>query len=182
MRKGGSNWVDGEKFFNREMDLEVLAERVREGTHTLLTAQRRMGKTSLVRELQRQLAETGDFEVVFVDLEAATDPADAIAEIGVQAKSVGAAWDRIVTGFANLVRSAGDRIEELSVADLKVKLRAGIDVGNWTHKGDAILTALADSSRPVVLAIDELPLLVNRLLKDEVGVSRRRGSRKQMRF
>ncbi len=169
MRKGGSNWVDGENFFNREMDLEVLAERVREGTHTLLTAQRRMGKTSLVRELQRQLAETGDFEVVFVDLEAATDPADAIAEIGVQAKSVGAAWDRIVTGFANLVRSAGDRIEELSVADLKVKLRAGIDTGNWTHKGDAILTALADSSRPVVLAIDELPLLVNRLLKDEVG-------------
>ena len=169
MQKGGSNWVDGENFFDREPDLEALEERVREGTHTLLTAQRRMGKTSLVRELQRRLAESGEFEVVFVDLEGAFDPADAIAEIGVQALPVHAAWDQIMTRFANLLRSAGDRIEELSVADLKVKLRAGIDVGNWTQRGDTILAALAESGRPVVLAIDELPILVNRLLKDETG-------------
>ena len=58
IRKGGSNWVDGENFFDRKTELEALEERVREGTHTLLTAQRRMGKTSLVRELQRRLAET----------------------------------------------------------------------------------------------------------------------------
>ena len=102
IRKGGSNWVDGENFFDRKTELEALEERVRGGTHTLLTAQRRMGKTSLVRELLRRLAETGEFEVVFVDLEAATDPADAIAEIGVQAKPVRAAWDRIKTSFTNL--------------------------------------------------------------------------------
>ena len=169
MRKGGSNWVDGENFFDRRAGLEALEERVREGTHTLLTAQRRMGKTSLVRELQRRLAEKGEFEVVFVDLEAATDPADAIAEIGVQTKPVRAAWDRIMTGFTSLVKSAGARIEELSVADLKVKLRAGIDAGNWPQRGDTIFSALAECDRPVVLAIDELPILVNRLLKDETG-------------
>ena len=169
IRKGGSNWVDGENFFDREAELEALEERVREGTHTLLTAQRRMGKTSLVRELQRRLAETREFEVVFADLEAATDPADAIAEIGVQAKPVRAAWNRIKTSFANLVRSAGGRIEELSVADLKVKFRAEIDAGNWPQRGDAILSALAEGGRPVVLAIDEMPILVNRLLKDEMG-------------
>ena len=169
IRKGGNNWVDGENFFDREAALEALHERVRDGTHTLLTAQRRMGKTSLVRELQRRLAETGDFEIVFVDLEAATDPADAIAEIGVQAKPVRAAWDRIKAGFANLMRNTGDRIEELSIADLRVKLRAGIDAGNWPQRGDAIFAALAEIDRPVVLAIDELPILVNRLLKDEAG-------------
>ena len=169
IRKGGSNWVDGANFFDRETELEALQERVREGTHTLLTAQRRMGKTSLVRELQRRLAETGQFEVVFVDLEASTDPADAIAEIGVQTRPVQAAWARVKTSFANLVRSAGGRIEELSVADLKVKLRAGIDAGNWPQRGEAIFAALAASGRPVVLAIDELPILINRLLKDETG-------------
>ncbi len=169
MRKGGSNWVDGENFFNRRAELEALEERVREETHTLLTAQRRMGKTSLVRELQRRLAEKGEFEVVFVDLEAATDPADAIAEIGVQTKPVRAAWNQIMTGFVSLVKSAGARIEELSVADLKVKLRAGIDSGNWPQRGDTIFSALAECDRPVVLAIDELPILVNRLLKDGTG-------------
>ena len=177
IRKGGSNWVDGANFFDRKSELEALEERVREGTHTLLTAQRRMGKTSLVRELQRRLAETGDFEIVFVDLEAASDPADAIAEIGVQSKSVRPAWDQIKTRFANLVRSAGDGIEELSVADLKVKLRAGIDAGNWPQRGDAIFAALAECGRPVVLAIDELPILVNRLLKDETGRATPEGTR-----
>jgi len=69
------------------------------------------------------------------------------------------ALDRITTGFANLVRSAGGRIEELSVADLKVKLRAGIDAGNWPQNGDAIFAALTESGRPVMLAVDDLPIL-----------------------
>ena len=169
MQRGGSNWVDGGNFFGREAELEVLEERVREGVHTLLSAQRRMGKTSLVRELQRRLAETGEFEIVFVDLEAAASPADAIAELGVQTRHVRGAWDRIRTSFVSLVRNAGSGIEELSAAVLKVKLRAGIDAGNWRKRGDAIFAALAESVRPVVLAIDELPIFINRLLKDDRG-------------
>ena len=79
------------------------------------------------------------------------------------------AWDNIKKTFANALREAGGRVEELTVADLKVKLRAGIDAGNWPERGDAIFAALAAEGRPVVLAIDELPILVNRLLKDETG-------------
>ena len=167
LRKGGSNWVEGDRFFNREIELEALEERVRDGTHTLLTAQRRMGKTSLVRELLRRLAGGGEFETVFVDLEATADPADAVAEMGVRAKAVHRAFDQVKASFANVLKAAGGRIEELSLADLKVRLRAGIDAGNWPQKGDAIFTVLAESRRPVVLAIDELPILVNRLLRGD---------------
>ena len=167
LRKGGSNWVEGDRFFDREIELEALEERVRDGTHTLLTAQRRMGKTSLVRELLRRLADKGEFETVFVDLEAAADPADAIAEIGVQARPLRGTWERIAGNFANVLKGVGDRIEELSLADLKVKLRAGIDAGNWPQRGDAVFAALGSSEQPVLLAIDELPILVNRLLKDD---------------
>ena len=131
LKKGGSNWVEGEKFFNREFELEALEARVREGTHTLLTAQRRMGKTSLVRELLRRLGKTNDFDTVFVDLETAMNPADAVAELGIQAKSVQDAWGRIKANFANALKGLGDRIDESSIADLKVNLRAGIDAGNW---------------------------------------------------
>ena len=166
LRKAGGNWVDGDRFFDREVELEALAERVRHGGSTLLTAQRRMGKTSLVRELLRRLRETGEFEPIFVDLEAARDPADAIAEIGVQAKEALGAWVRVKRVFANVLQQV-DRIDELAVADVKVKLRAGIDAGNWQQRGDAVLGALAESDRPVVLAMDELPILVNRLLKGD---------------
>ena len=165
LRKAGANWVDGDRFFDREGELEALAERVSDGTHTLLTAQRRMGKTSLVRELLRRLEQEGRFETVFVDLEDAATPADAIAEIGARSRSVQGAWPRIKSGFANALREAGDRVDLVTIAEVQVKLRAGIDTGNWRQKGDEVFAALAESDRPVVLAIDELPILVNRLLK-----------------
>lgn len=167
LRKAGGNWVEGDRFFDRETELEALEERARDGTHTLLTAQRRLGKTSLVREMQRRLADTGEFETVFVDLEAAAGPADAVAEIAVQARPLQGAWRGIMTGFRNVLREAGERIEELAIADMRVRLRAGLNAGNWPQKGDAVLDALAASDRPVVLALDELPILVNRLLKDD---------------
>lgn len=163
--KAGANWVDGDRFFDREAELAELRERVQNGAHTLLTAQRRMGKTSLVRELLRQLEDEGNFATVFVDLEAANDPADAVAEIAIRAKPVQTAWRRIGSFFANHLRDVRDHIDEVAVSELKVKLRAGIDAGNWQHQGDQVVAALASSERPVVLAIDELPILVNRLLK-----------------
>ena len=69
LKKAGANWVEGDRFFDREVELEALAERVRNGTHTLLTAQRRMGKTSLVRELLRRLDEEGRREATLEDVE-----------------------------------------------------------------------------------------------------------------
>ena len=168
LRKAGGNWVEGDRFFDRETELEALTERVRDGTHTLLTAQRRMGKTSLVRELLRRLKVEGRFETIFVDLEGASTPADAIAEIGFQSRSAQGAWGRIKSLFANVLPAEveiGGRVPALADADLRVKLRAGVDAGNWRHKGDEVFAALAGNGRPVMLAIDELPILVNRLLK-----------------
>ena len=166
LKKAGSNWVDGDRFFDRDAELDVLTARVENGTHTLLTAQRRMGKTSLIRELLRRLRAEGRFETVFVDLEDATTAADAVVEIGVESRHVHGAWDRIKAGFANILGEIEERIDTLSVAEVRVKLRAGIDPGSWRQKGDAVCAALAKSERPVVLALDELPILVNRMLKD----------------
>ena len=166
LKKADGKWVDGDEFFNRDAEIEALVERVGNGTHTLLTAQRRMGKTSLVRELLRRLADEGRFETIFVDLEAASVPADAVAVIGVE--SAQGAWGRVKLLLANTlsaVAGIGGRVPALAGADLLVKVRAGVNAGNWRHKGDRLFGALAGSKRPVVLAIDELPILVNRLLK-----------------
>ena len=165
LRKAGANWVDGDRFFDREAEIEALTERVHDGAHTLLTAQRRMGKTSLVRELLRRLDAEGDYETLFVDLEAANDAADAVAEIAVQARPIRSAWARISSNFANRMRDIRHHVDELALSELTVKLRAGMDAGNWQHSGDQVFEALARNDRPVVLAIDELPILVNRMVK-----------------
>ena len=165
LKKTTGMWVSGAAFFDREFDLDRLDARVRNGTHTLLTAQRRMGKTSLVRELFRRLDDEGSFETVFVDLEGAATAADAVAEIVVQARSVHGVWTRLKTRAASLVPSIRDAVDEVGVSELRVKLRAALDPGSWRPKGDAVFAALAENERPVVLALDELPMLVNRLLK-----------------
>ncbi len=171
LEKAGGNWVEGEdRFFDRDTEIEALTERVRDGTHTLLTAPRRMGKTSLVRELLRRLKDAGDVETIFVDLEDASTPADAIAEIGFQSRAAQGAWGQIKSLFANVLPGEveiGGRVPVLTDADLRVKLRAGTDAGNWRRKGDEIFEALAGNGRPVALAVDELPILVNRLLKGD---------------
>ena len=168
LRKAGGNWVEGDRFFDRDAEIEALTERVADGTHTLLTAQRRMGKTSLVRELLRRLTDEGRCETIFVDLEDASVPADAIAEIWFQSISAQGSWGRVKSLLANTL-SAVDRIVRRIPApageDLWMQIRAGIDAGNWRHKGDRLFAALAEGERPVVLAFDELPILVNRLLK-----------------
>ena len=166
LQKAGANWVNGERFFNRENELAYLRERVREGTHTLLTAQRRMGKTSLVRELLRQLQAENEYETVFVDLEGAESAADAIAEIAAQAGLVRSLWQKVTGIFSNVLQGLNQRVEEVGVLQLKLKFRAGLNEGNWQHHGDQVWAVLANSDKPVVLAIDELPILLNRLLKE----------------
>ena len=165
LRKAGGDWVAGDQFFDRDIEIEALTERVEDGIHTLITAQRRMGKTSLVRELLRRLDERGDYETVFVDLEDASSAADALVEIAAASKKTGSMWTRVGNWVARTSKAAGDRIDELGVSELKIKLRADIDAGRWQLQGDALFASLAKCDKPVVLAIDELPILVNRLLK-----------------
>ena len=159
LRKAGANWVVGDRFFNREGELDALMERVDDGNHTLITAQRRMGKTSLVRELLRRLDESGRYETLFVDLEGALDAGDAIAEIAFEAKSIQAMWPQILGQFSNFIQSFGNRVDAVSLsaaalADIKVQIRGGVTSGNWRENGNRIFESLARSEKPVVLAID----------------------------
>ena len=59
MRPTAGRWVSGDDFFDREPELRVLESHVRNRNHILLTGQRRMGKTSIARELGRRPAALG---------------------------------------------------------------------------------------------------------------------------
>ena len=47
-------WVQDDRFWGRELELELFETGLEEGNNYLLVAQRRMGKTSLMRETARQ--------------------------------------------------------------------------------------------------------------------------------
>ena len=46
LKKAAPNWVDGDRFFDPKAEIDVLTDRVRNGTHTFLTAAR-SGKVRL---------------------------------------------------------------------------------------------------------------------------------------
>ena len=66
MRPTVGRWVSGEDSFDREGELRVLESHVRGRNHLLLTGQRRMGKTSIARELGRRLE--GQYEELVSDI------------------------------------------------------------------------------------------------------------------
>ena len=123
MRSSTGRWVSGSDFFDREHEIEVLKARVRDRNHLLLTGQRRMGKTSILQELGRRL-ESDDWIFLFVDVEGATCPEDAIASIAQAAHAVRPVAVRVAS---DMKRWLTDSVDEISAFDFGVKFRAGLD-------------------------------------------------------
>ena len=150
MRLATGRWVSGDDFFNRESELQVLDARVRAGNHTLLTGQRRMGKTSIVRELGRRL-QLEEWVVLFTDVEGATCAEDVIADI---AQALHPVASRVATGL----RWFTENVEEVSALEFRVKIRAGLNAGNWRRRGEQLIRECALRGQRVLLVIDELPI------------------------
>ena len=170
MRSATGRWVSGADFFDREPELRILENRVQEGNHVLLTGQRRMGKTSTIRELARRLTESGAWVTLFTDVEDATCPEDVIADIARAAYPVRPIMSRL-GDLAGLGRRAAEAVEEIGVSGFRLKIRAGLDAGNWRRHGERLLGACVENERRVLLVIDELPIFLQRMLRAEDGAT-----------
>lgn len=160
LKRATGNWVVGDQFWNREVELSLFIERLCEGAHLLLTAPRRIGKTSLLKEVARRLQ--GRFLCLYVDLQKAESPSDAVVELSLAAHDYKPAWDRILSVFQHALK---ETVEAVKIKDLSVVLRSGLTTDNWQSKGDELFQILAEQDQPVVLFFDEVAILVNRLLR-----------------
>lgn len=171
LKQAYGNYVEGDRFWDREKDIELLINKLVDGAHILLVAQRRMGKTSLMKEVKRQL--NTRFACLFVDLQKASSAEDAIVEISLALQPYNSLWGKTKNLFSNALNKFAGGIEELNLGEIGIKLRAGLTSGNWSEKGDSVFSILAEADRPVLLLIDEVPLMVNRILKgDDFRITR----------
>jgi hypothetical protein len=167
LKQAHGNWVEGSKFWGREAEIELLTGKIREGAHVLLIAQRRMGKTSLMHEVARQMTEKGLFTCLFVDLQGSASAEDAIVKLSLSTKPVAKLWEKTKNVFRNALSTFKDTIDILNVGEIGVTLRAGLTAGDWREKGDQLFEALAAADKPVLLLLDEVPILINRILKGD---------------
>lgn len=168
MNSATGRWVSGDDFFDRKRELQILETRVRDRNHVLLTGQRRMGKTSIVQELGRRLEADG-WIFLFVDVEGADCSEDAIAEIAKAVHEIRTIASRFAAGLKRIIT---ERIEEVSAAEFRVKIRAGLNEGNWRRHGEELFRACAEHDRPVLLVIDELPIFLKRMFKEDDNAQR----------
>ena len=163
MRSSTGRWVSGDDFFDREAELRILESRVRDRNHVLLTGQRRMGKTSILRELGRRLEADG-WIFLFVDVEGATCAEDAIADIARAVHPVRPVASRFAL---DMKRWVSENIDEISAFDFGVKIRAGLDAGSWRHHGETLFRVCGAQEQPVLLVIDELPIFLKRMFHND---------------
>lgn len=165
LKQAYGNSVTGEHFWGRDEEIALFLERIDAGAHQLLVAQRRMGKTSLMRETAARLTQADTYICLFVDLQKAKTSADAVVELSLATRPYKPLWSKTTDAFKNVLGKLIDTLDKVDIGELGITLRAGLSSGNWAEKGNQLLDILAGAEKPVLLLLDEVPVFINRLLK-----------------
>ena len=130
-----------------------------------------MGKTSVARELGRRL-ETQRWVFLFTDVEGATSEKDVIAGLAKAVQPVRPILSRFTGTMRRWLGEQVEKVDEISASDFRVKFRAGLRAGNWRYRGEQLIHACAAHDQPVLLVVDELPIFLTKMLRNDNGARR----------
>ena len=159
--------VVGDDLFGREQELAHIWRMLERGAHVLMTAPRRVGKTSLMREMERDPRD--GWIVAYADVEACTEPGGVIAEILGEIAEKEEFKKRYRDEMSDLFGKISERVSSISVATLKAEIRSAVK-SNWKREAEKFRNLLRSSTpndRKLLIIIDELPIPINNMLKNE---------------
>jgi len=159
--------VMGDDLYGRESELDRLWEMLEQGEHILMLAPRRVGKTSLMLELQRDPRQNWD--VFYMDVEAGRNATDFVAAILAALAADPRYRSRFeAIPFSNTIKDVFSRLSiSADVGTLHVELATAMG-GDWDGVAEKLqtrLTSLPDTNRHLLIIIDELPVLLSRMLR-----------------
>ena len=171
MRNVVGQAVEGPDLYGRGTEIRALWANVAQGEHIHMLAPRRVGKTSLMRELKRK--PRANWHVALVDAQGGETPADLVA--GIIAELAESPSHRTWLETLGLTKSVANVLSQfqgaqVSVPFLKVELQSAL--GNeWPQALDALQERLGGSDAGVrlLVVIDELPVLIARMLRRKSG-------------
>lgn len=174
MRNVTGSPVEDDDFFDRPRDLARLQRELANAANVLLTAPRRVGKTSLVLrlcELERQAGRCAVFtnvEGCHDELAFAENLVDGLSESGLHPEPLG----RVSLAF----RKARQALSGLKVGAAGVDMEMGStedpDLSTLGRAIESIFRKIETGEKPVLLVIDEMPELLLALGRDEHGTER----------
>lgn len=174
MRNVTGSPVENDDFFDRPRDLARLQRELANGANILLTAPRRVGKTSLALklcELERQAGRCA----VFMNVEGCHDEL-AFAEKLIDGLSESGLHPEPLSRVSLAFRKARQALSGMKVGAAGVDMEMGSpedpDHSTLGRAVESIFRKIETDGKPVLLVIDEMPELLLALGGDEHGTER----------
>lgn len=160
--------VVDENFFGREAELEEL-QAITEREHVLLLAPRRVGKTSLLHALARRVEDDGSAIGVYASVAPATSETQFVQAV-LNAVYQTRHGRKLKRGLVARALGIGRGVKSVKVAG------SGIDLETrtppWQEDADRAFAAIMSSNVPLLILIDELPVLVLALARSDPSGAR----------
>ena len=155
--------VTGDNLFGRENELNHIWDRLESGAHVLMTAPRRVGKTSFMMELKRE--PKPGWTVVYVDVEACTDAHRCITEIVDELLRQPRfkkyfQWTQLIKSFQNFTGDFDFHVRSVSV---ERKPRANRSWIGYAKRVLNCIEKMANEDIKLLIIIDELPIAIARM-------------------
>lgn len=157
------NPVEGSDFFGREPEQRQIWRKL-QSSNLLMLAPRRIGKTSLLKRL-RDNPENPQTKVLFCSFAGCQDEMACVTTL---MKSVNAGLE-----FHKQLINALKKVKGFKIAGVGIDLDT-VDNSRWTDIGESLTEALSKSHQEqrLVICVDELPIFVLRLLKQDDGLDK----------
>lgn len=158
--------VEGDDFFGREKEIQK-ANKLLDSSHSLLlSAPRRIGKSSLAKRLIEE-KKNQDWKCVYIDLEETTTE-DGFLNLVIEAFCKNGIWKQVAEGMSKGLASVLESIEKISLGPVQFNF-AKKEGQEDLYKN---LKELIRHDEDTFIVVDELTLFLTILSKGEDGVEK----------
>jgi len=155
--------VEGADFYGREKELQQAWDlHISKGVSLLLSAPRRVGKTSFSKKMLKYAEEKG-WKTMYLDLEGITTESEFVKLFKKEFKSE-KWWDKA----GNVILTIFDSIKELKVAGNEMSFDSNV----WRTDAYGKIRQLIENKDKILIVIDELTVYLNHLLKQDKGIEK----------
>jgi len=156
--------VEGDDFYGREKELRYAWEMlISKGTSLLLSAPRRVGKTSFSKKMLK-LAEENGWKTLYLDLEGKGTEGEFV-KFFIEELQKEKWWENAKSKIGDIFLKLLESIKELEIVGNKFSINSDV----WRSNTYGRIKQLIENTGEILIVIDELTIYLNHLLAQENG-------------